>query len=321
MKVIAFYLPQFHRIPENDKWWGDGFTDWTTVKKAKPLWDNHNQPRIPLEGYYDLLDKSTMQWQAKLMNEYGVDGLCFYHYWFKDGKRILEKPAENLLGWKDINMPFCFCWANQTWARSWSNIKGANKWAETLDKDIGSRDESILLEQKYGLKSDWKIHFQYLLPFFKDERYIRVDDKPVFMIFRPTHCVEINQMLEYWNDLAQENGLKGIYSIGMTVGEGTIRGMDGIMLRQPAVAFKHLCDSNKEDKRVYDYEDIWEQILNSDMDGKVYYSGFVDYDDTPRRVDRYLASENFSVEKFRHYLTKLIKKNADSGNEITIINA
>ena len=107
IKAIAMYLPQFHRTPENDKWWGEGFTEWTAVRKGKPLFEGHNQPREPLnDNYYDLLDKSTMEWQARIAKEYKVYGFCFYHYWFKDGKRTLDKPAENLLGWKDIDMPF-----------------------------------------------------------------------------------------------------------------------------------------------------------------------------------------------------------------------
>ena len=118
INTVAMYLPQFHRIPENDRWWGEGFTDWVTVKNAKPLREGHRQPIAPLGGrYYDLIEKETMEWQAGLAEEYGIDGFCFYHYWFGDGELLLERPAENLLGWKDIPMKFCFCWANETWAR------------------------------------------------------------------------------------------------------------------------------------------------------------------------------------------------------------
>ncbi len=136
MKIIAMYLPQYHRTPENDEWWGEGFTDWEAVKKAKPLFEGHNQPRVPLnDNYYDLLEKNTMQWQADLMHEYGIDGMCIYHYWFKDGRQVLEKPAENLLRWTDIDMPFCFCWAkfyifwalclrSPCWLDSFTGMKG-----------------------------------------------------------------------------------------------------------------------------------------------------------------------------------------------------
>ena len=119
VKVIAMYLPQFHRVQENDEWWGEGFTEWTAVKSAIPLFKGHEQPKIPQNAqYYDLMNKEVMIQQCKLMKKYNVTGLCFYHYWFGEGKKILEKPAENLLRWKDINIPFCFCWANESWVRS-----------------------------------------------------------------------------------------------------------------------------------------------------------------------------------------------------------
>ena len=109
------YLPQYHRTEENDMWWGEGFTDWVSTQKARPLFDNHVQPKKPLDkNYYDLLKKETMVWQCGLMKKYGIDGMCMYHYWFADGKQVLEKPIENLLHWKDIDMPFCLCWANET---------------------------------------------------------------------------------------------------------------------------------------------------------------------------------------------------------------
>ena len=122
---IVRYLPQFHRVKENDEWWGDGYTEWTAVRNAESLFFKHEQPRIPLdERYYDLLDKEVMLWQANLAKKYGVGGFSFYHYWFENGRRILERPAENLLKWQDVDMPFCFTWANETWARTWSKMRG-----------------------------------------------------------------------------------------------------------------------------------------------------------------------------------------------------
>ena len=139
-KIMAFYLPQFHRVPENDEWWGKGFTEWTAVKGAAPLFEGHYQPRVPLNhNYYNLLEHDTMAWQANLMKKYSIDGVCIYHYWFENGRRILEKPAENLLKWTDISMPFCFCWANETWSRTWEKLADANVW-------------SIMYEPKNGKK-------------------------------------------------------------------------------------------------------------------------------------------------------------------------
>lgn len=173
MKILALYLPQFHRVPENDEWWGEGFTEWTTVRNALPLFPEHEQPHIPKDNYYyDLLDKSTFQKQAEQIKNSGMDGICIYHYWFKNGRQILEKPAEKLLQWKDIQLPYCFSWAHEPWARTWGNFGDQNKWTSIYDKGKNS-DRELLLEQKYGNAVDWKRHFEYLLPFFSDNRYIK----------------------------------------------------------------------------------------------------------------------------------------------------
>ncbi|MCD7820315.1 MAG: glycoside hydrolase family 99-like domain-containing protein, partial [Lachnospiraceae bacterium] len=169
VKIIPFYLPQFHTIPENDKWWGKGFTEWTNVRKAVPLFEGHQQPKLPLgDHFYNLLDDETKIWQAELAKQYGIFGFCYYHYWFKNGKRLLEKPAEQMLKNKDIDLPFCFCWANENWSRNW---------------DGGNHE--IIMAQEYGGKREWEMHFQYLLPFFRDKRYITMNGKPLFIIYKP----------------------------------------------------------------------------------------------------------------------------------------
>lgn len=194
MKLIAFYLPQYHSIPENDEWWGKGFTEWTNVKKAKPVIKNQVQPKIPLnDNYYCLLDDNVKKWQAKIAKDAGIYGFCYYHYWF-NGKMLLEKPAEQMLINKEIDMPFCFSWANEPWSRSW---KGDSK--------------NVIMEQSYGTKEDWKEHFDYLLPFFKDERYIKDNGKPMFIIYKPDIIPECYEMLNYWNELAKSSGFDGLY--------------------------------------------------------------------------------------------------------------
>lgn len=191
MKKFAFFLPQFHEIPENNKWWGKGFTEWTNVRNAKSLFNGHKQPKHPLDNnYYNLLDKETMEWQTKLMKQYGVDGFIYYHYYFT-GKLLLEKPAENLLKWKDIPQHFFFCWANHTWNRSWEG------------------KTTVLLEQRYGTKEDWEKHFQYLLPFFKDDRYEKRNNKPLIMIFDP-HFEKKNQLFNYFDKRCKEEGFNGL---------------------------------------------------------------------------------------------------------------
>lgn len=197
MKILAMYLSQYHRVKENDEWWGEGYTDWISTKRAVSLFKGHNEPRVPQDNnYYDLLSKETMIWQANLMHQYDIDGMCIYHYWFKDGYQILEKPAENLLQWKDINMPYCFCWANETWARTWANIPGANSWYDNEKAEIKD-EKAVLLEQQYGNYSDWKKHFEYLLPFFKDERYLRLEDKPIFLFYKPEEINCLTQMIYF----------------------------------------------------------------------------------------------------------------------------
>lgn len=216
-KIFALYLPQFHRVKENDEWWGEGFTEWSTVKAAKPLYPGHEQPRQPLE-YYDLTVKETMCKQAEYMHRYGVDGMCFYHYYFENGKKILEKPAENLLKWTDIDMPFCFYWANESWVRSWSNVSG-NSWSELFEPEKDQKGRSVLLRQNYGGKSEWEEHFNYLLPFFRDSRYIKKDGHPILIIYAADEIEQLKEMKDYWNELMEKENLPSIFFIGRGIPE------------------------------------------------------------------------------------------------------
>ena len=322
-KIIAMYLPQFHRIPENDKWWGEGFTEWVSARNAKPLFDGHYQPHIPLnENYYDLLDRKTMEWQADLMHQYGVDGICIYHYWFKDGRRVLEKPAENLLEWKDIDMPFCFCWASEAWARSWSKIKDKNVWANTFENGEKENDDGILLEQDYGRDAEWKEHFKYLLPFFKDDRYIKIANKPVIVIYKANQIGCIKDMIKTFRELALANGLQGIYVIGGFTEGLDNETIDATLFHEPLHANRKVLQGVYENGiRRVSYIDVWSNILSAQGTGKTYYGGFVGYDDTPRRGKEGVVVENSTPELFGGFLAQLLAKNEASGNEITFINA
>lgn len=208
-RIIAFYLPQFHPTPDNDKWWGKGFTEWTNVGKAKPLFKGHYQPHVPADlGYYDLRLPEVREQQAQLAKEAGIEGFCYYHYWFGNGKQELELPFNEVLSSGKPDFPFCLCWANESWHSKLWNIDG------TIQK-------KLLIEQKYGDKNEWKEHFYHLLPAFKDKRYIRVDDKPIFMIYREEEFVEISEFIKFWNELAIANGLKGIYFIAYKLNDFT----------------------------------------------------------------------------------------------------
>lgn len=325
MDIISMYLPQFHRVKENDEWWGEGFTEWTAVKTAEKLYNNHEQPRKPMnDNYYDLIEKNTMEWQADLMRQYGIDGQCFYHYWFKDGRMILEKPAENLLRWKDINMKFCFCWANETWARSWSKLKEKNEWAFRFDKTERQGDLGILLEQQYGSEKDWKIHYSYLRQFFKDDRYIKHDKKPVFLIYKSRLIECLGEMLSCWNKLAVEDGFQGIYVIGANTDYNSEKYLDGILFHEPQSSMSSGFVESKIENGIikYQYTDLWDNILSLIGSGKkVYYGGFVEYDDTPRRGKGGIVVQGASPEKFRKFLSELVAKNVCAGNEYVFLNA
>lgn len=325
-KIICFYLPQFHRVKENDEWWGEGFTEWTAVKQADVYFDGHKQPRVPLnENYYNLLCKDTMEWQAGLLRDYNVYGLCFYHYWFKDGRRILEKPAENLLQWEDVEMPFCFSWANESWVRTWSNISNGNSWSFKIESmnESSKKGPAILLEQKYGDKKAWKQHFDYLLPFFKDKRYIKIDGKPIFLIYKPSDIPCLEKMIMYWKELAIKNGLNGLYFIGKS-GNDDFDCFDALYNHEPQCslgkAMPYLIDNAIS---AYEYDDLMgANIASNDKSSKKCFLGaFSGYDDTPRRGLRGLVVENSTPEKFQLGLTQLLKKNEKYGNEFLFLNA
>lgn len=345
LKVIAFYLPQFHSIPENDQWWGQGFTEWTNVKKALPLFEGHNQPRIPLnKNYYDLMDDEVKISQAKLAKKYGIFGFCYYHYWFKNGEKLLEKPAEQMLQNKDVDLPFCFSWANENWSRNWD---GGN--------------QEIIKEQDYGDKSDWEKHFQYLLPFFRDERYITVNGKPLLIIYKPEEIIDVYQMVSYWRKRSIEEGFPGLcmafqfptyytdlfyrkdvfdYRIGfepvycrnlermnhpvrsmkvsaarMILGENFISSY-----RKKHNTAKTTSKPKSDGSEKYDYDVAWENILSADWTSEFLPGAFVEWDNTPRNKNG-LVYTGFTVEKFGRYMKALLEKARSKNKPMVFINA
>lgn len=194
LKVIAYYLPQYHTIPENDEWWGEGFTEWVNVKKAKPLFKGHKQPNVPVPelGYYNLLDNDVRRKQTALAKEAGIDGFCYWHYWFGNGKMLLEKPFQMMLADKKNNHGFCLGWANESWkAKQWS-------------KD--GRGDKLLIEQLYPGDKDYEEHFTYCLPAFKDNRYIKYNGRPIFLLYKPMLVPDLSHFIYVWNKLAEQNG-------------------------------------------------------------------------------------------------------------------
>ena len=199
-EIIAFYLPQYHPIPENDKWYGPGFTEWTNVGKAKPLFRNHYQPLVPADlGYYDLRLPEVRLQQASLAKEAGVTAFCYYHYWFGKGKQLLEMPLKEVVKTQSPDFPFCICWANHTWYKKmWS-------------AEHSMLDMQAIMPQEYPGPEDWDAHFYALLNTFKDSRYYRIDNRLVFVIYHIADIPDAKDFMNRWQELAQQEGLNGFY--------------------------------------------------------------------------------------------------------------
>ena len=212
-RIIGLYLPQYHPIPENDEWWGKGFTEWTNVAKARPLFRGHYQPRIPADlGFYDLRLPEVREQQAELAREAGLEGFCYYHYWFGNGRQLLERPFNEVLASGKPDFPFCLCWANHDWTN------------KTWQKGNNFRRDSMIMKMEYS-KEDYVRHFNYVLPAFRDPRYITVDGKPLFAVWAPHHIPDAREFIDLWQQLARENGLPGIHFVGHTDNAG--KGLPG----------------------------------------------------------------------------------------------
>lgn len=322
MKVIALYLPQFHEIPENNDAWGNGFTEWTNVKKSRPLYAGHRQPRIPLGGnYYQLLEDGVLEWQASLAKRGGVSGFAFYHYWF-NGRMVLEGPAERLLAHPEIDLPFCFSWANESWTKTWHGAGGAKE---------------ILIAQTYGGKEEWERHYQYFRPFFLDPRYIKEQNRPMVLICHLKDIPQFNQMIQYWNERAKGDGFDGIFLLTMTGTREHVnksRWVDGSVDFEPNFTkSKKLNEPHKikpkDDawfrnyfavKRI-NYDRLNREMLAQPHEKNHFRTVFVDYDDSPRRKYNAVVTIGSTPQKFEKYLKKAMELNRLEGNEYIFINA
>lgn len=332
-KVIAMYLPQYHRILENDKFWGEGFTDWVSVKKASPLFEGHQQPRQPLDGYYyDLSEKQSIEWQIKLAKQYGVYGFGIYHYWFSSEKVLLTKPAEIILANLDLDMPFFFAWDNVSWKRTWSKLKG-NDWAPISDdKKQDHTGPEILIDYIFGDEQEWKAHFDFLLPYFKDQRYIRYGGRPIFIVYH--YAPEFEKMGEYWNLLAKEQGIEGVQliyrydqiqkipdtDITFTY-EPVFSGWGGTAARTISKITRLM---GKSALRKFDYDDVWKKLLNNaskQSKGEFWHGAFVGYDDTPRRGGKGTIILGATPEKFKKYISSLLRICGEQDKEFIFLTA
>lgn len=328
VKLLAFYLPQFHEIPENNQWWGQGFTEWVNVKKSRPIFWGQNQPRVPLkDNYYDLSYSNVMEEQMRLAKKYGIYGFCFYHYWF-DGKKMLEKPVELLLNNNKAKLNFCLSWANEPWTKAWHGNGGEKK---------------VLIRQKYGGPDQWTQHFNYLLQFFQDKRYIKINNKPMFLIYRINEMDRYNEMLKLWDKLALENGFDGMHIVSMTAWKerqpkskfisAKTDFVPGKWLRNQSYSYikslKHTI-FEKYDRinfwnrlmcNRFDYDKVNKEFLKQNHNRHEYRCAFVDFDDTARRGKRATIFFGSTPKKFEKYLSESINKSIAENNEFLFINA
>lgn len=328
MKIIPLYLPQFHTIPENDEWWGKGFTEWVNVREAKPLFEGHNQPRVPLNNnYYDLSDIETLKWQCRIAKEYGIYGFCMYHYWF-NGHLLLEKPMEMLLAHPEIDIKYCISWANHDWTDAW---KASN------------RQPKVLIAHNFDDEKDWVDHFNYLLPFFKDPRYMTENNKPLIVIYIPNIIRKLKKMLDVWSQMARDNGFDGLTFIYQSAASSFDNSWDhslfdygvemnpgyvGLANRQKNSSFfpklmkysheikrfLHIRRSLLPQKKITevskaDYDYTWQRILELrpiSNAPKMIPCAFTDWDNTPRHKERGYLYQGVSPDKFKSYFKQLI---------------
>jgi len=299
VKVIAYYLPQFHPFKENNEWWGEGFTEWTNVTKARPQYLGHQQPRLPGElGFYDLRLPQVMRQQIDLAKQYGVNGFCFHHYWF-GGKRLMETPVQNFLKDKSLDIDFCLCWANENWTRRWDGL-----------------ENDVLISQKHSPEDDIAF-LDDIMPALKDERYIRVDGKPLLILYRASSLPDAKETGKHWREHAIKNGLPGLYLVvvnAFDVSSPQPYDFDAIVEFPPhQVGAKDITDSitplNKNfSGRVYDYEELALRAGKIDNENFTYFKAVMpSWDNEARKPTQGFSFYNAKPEFYAKWLDSAIK--------------
>ena len=308
-RFIALYLPQFHPIPENDKWWGMGFTEWTNVGRAKPLFRGHYQPRIPGDlGFYDLRLPDSREAQASLAREYGIEAFCYYHYWF-NGRRLLERPFDEVLRSGRPDFPFCLCWANETWSRRW----------------LGE-ERDILIEQTYSAEDDVE-HARWLVNAFADNRYLKIHGRPLVLIYRPRDLPSPESTTDTLRQACMRAGLAEPFLVGVdahcTHFDSRRIGFDDNMNFTPQLGLlphafddrfnQHRLVRNLKERKIvsdiklYDYGSAWQTMFRSRPSFPHLPSVFVGWDNTPRRGRRGIVIEDGTPELFQQALGQAIE--------------
>jgi lipopolysaccharide biosynthesis protein len=327
IKVIALHLPQFHPIPENDKWWGKGFTEWTNVTKARPLFKGHYQPHLPADlGYYDLRFEEARIAQADMAKQHGIYGFCYYHYWF-NGKRLLNRPLDDMMDSKTPDYPFMICWANENWTRRWDGM-----------------DSQVLIRQDYSTEDD-KHHIRFLWEnFFIDERYIRVEGKPFFAIYRPDLFPSIKKTIQTWREESATLGFGEMY-IGcmQSILLGSPKTNDGfdcgiefhpdfgfmprrIIPGRLGKLFKRLQVNNSAllENKIFEYDEYVRNVLDKQTFHKNLYPGITPmWDNSARRKGGATILRNSTPEQYGHWLENLLEKydHFEDENKFIFINA
>jgi hypothetical protein len=313
-RVIAFYLPQFHPIPENDAWWGPGFTEWINVAAARPLFRGHVQPHLPSElGFYDLRLDEVREQQAALARLHGIEGFCYWHYWF-GGRLILERPFEEVLGSGSPRFPFMLGWANQTWSGIWHG-----------------EPDRVLIEQTYPGLDDHERHLRYLLEAFRDPRYIRIDGKPAFYVYRPREIPDVLEMTTLWRRIAREAGLPGLYLLAEDMlvdrARGPIHGFDAtvqvnlprFLLRGPRRRLERWIHRGVV---VHDYETWLPRFVTEDVSRHdVHPCAIPNWDNTPRSGRRGMVLAGSSPRSFGLQVRRACELVADKPRELRLIFA
>lgn len=327
IKPIAFYLPQFHPIPENDEWWGKGFTEWTNVAKAKPLFKGHWQPRLPADlGFYDLRVEETRIAQAEMAKNHGIYGFAYWHYWFGNGKQILERPINEVVKSGKPNFPFCLAWANQTWSGTWHGLSS----------------KKILIEQSYPGEQDYIDHFFKILPILKDRRYIELNGKKLFMIFRVHEIPDISLFTKLWQRLASENGIDGFHFVAIHDNENELieKGIHSFVQKQPErhklnnlptikekillKVFKYLKLKPKNKIDQIDYINYLHNYPQYKLRENEYPIIYPDWDSSPRSGEDGWMFHNSSPEKFGELVKKsinIISNQKNNNDNILLIKS
>ena len=329
--IAAIYLPQFYETEYNNRWWGKGYTEWKACKAAKPTFAGHYQPRVPAEGwYYDLTHKEDIRRQMELAREYGVDAFGIYQY-YSCGKKLLEVPTEIIRDDPSLDLPFFLYWVNESWKKAWFG-----------------QDKGVVWEQQYGSEEDWRRHFLYCLPYFKDERYLCLEGKPVYGIYNMNQIPD-DRMLDCWQEWAREEGFPGIFFLNTwTHLNSEPRGKaSGTWIKEPNYSFTHderrvdrlkrviqsclkdfvnrHCHSGKKEGHIMhqaDYDILWNRALHRKWeDAGTIPGAFCDWDNTPRQRTNAVVTKGVTVEKFEKYMKQLLKRAKANGSPFVLINA